>query len=50
MLLLEIDGHKCGVFLDAGICVKCDEDWPCSYVISQHEYERTEPCKQNYGA
>lgn len=23
--------HKRGVFLDAGLCCVCDEEWPCSY-------------------
>lgn len=31
-MYVEIDGHKRGVFLDAGLCVICDEQWPCQYV------------------
>ena len=31
-LNIKYDGHARGVFLDAGLCVKCDETWPCSTV------------------
>lgn len=31
-IFFEAEGHKRGVFLDADICVKCDEDWPCPTV------------------
>lgn len=32
---IEWLGHRVGCFLDAGLCVMCDQAWPCRAVYYQ---------------